>query len=160
MTKGLVIGKFMPLHQGHLNLVEFALQNCDSLTISLCANASEPIDPKIRLQWLQQLFGTDPRITIDWVSEQLPRSKEPCPVIAEVWNEFFAARYPQTEVIFSSEKYGAALANFMKCRHQVYDPKRIQKPISATMIRENPQIYWHYIPEQVKQYYSKIKDNL
>lgn len=33
MKKGLVIGKFMPIHKGHIKLIDYALNNCDTLII-------------------------------------------------------------------------------------------------------------------------------
>lgn len=32
-SKGIVIGKFMPPHKGHLHLLDTALSGCDDLTI-------------------------------------------------------------------------------------------------------------------------------
>ncbi len=155
MVKGLILGKFMPLHQGHIDLISFALQNCDQLTISLCANNTEAVDPEIRLQWLQELYGNDKRIIIDWVSDILPRSQKPCPEIGRVWSQYFANRYPETDVIISSEKYGHDLASFMGCHHVLFDHDRTGRPVSSTMIRNNPQAHWCHIPETVRAYYTE-----
>jgi HTH-type transcriptional repressor of NAD biosynthesis genes len=36
-----------------------------------------------------------------------------------------------------------------------FDEKRIETPISSTMIRKNPIKYWNYIPNSVRPYYTK-----
>lgn len=43
MKIGLVFGKFMPLHAGHLSLIEFAVENCDRLNVILCYTYEEEI---------------------------------------------------------------------------------------------------------------------
>ncbi len=35
MIKGLLIGRFQPFHKGHADAVDFALKNCDKLTIAV-----------------------------------------------------------------------------------------------------------------------------
>jgi HTH-type transcriptional repressor of NAD biosynthesis genes len=34
MIRGLVIGKFMPVHNGHIALINFAASQCDELIVS------------------------------------------------------------------------------------------------------------------------------
>src|SRR3972149_11957877 len=35
MVRGLIIGRFQPFHKGHADAVEYALKNCDELTIAI-----------------------------------------------------------------------------------------------------------------------------
>ena len=42
-TKGLVLGKFMPLHKGHIHLIETAAAEVDELTVLVCSTKEEPI---------------------------------------------------------------------------------------------------------------------
>ena len=43
MRRGLVIGKFMPVHKGHLALIDFALTQCDELIVSMSYTVKDPI---------------------------------------------------------------------------------------------------------------------
>ena len=51
---GFVLGKFMPLHSGHIFLLETAKKQCNKLTILLCAQPDDPIPGAIRLKWLKK----------------------------------------------------------------------------------------------------------
>ena len=54
MSIGLVLGKFMPLHKGHLALIDFAAKQCDRLNVLLCYTPEEPINGSTRQHWLRQ----------------------------------------------------------------------------------------------------------
>ena len=45
---GLVLGKFLPPHRGHVHLCEVAQRMCDELTIVVASLAAEPIDGGLR----------------------------------------------------------------------------------------------------------------
>ncbi|MCC6288802.1 MAG: adenylyltransferase/cytidyltransferase family protein [Chitinophagaceae bacterium] len=51
MKRGLVIGEFMPLHKGHITLIEFATAQCDELIISMSYTDADAIDPQLRFAW-------------------------------------------------------------------------------------------------------------
>jgi len=62
MKRGLVIGKFMPLHKGHIALIEFAAALCDELIVSMSYTDNDPIDPQLRLEWIKEQFKSRPDI--------------------------------------------------------------------------------------------------
>ena len=75
MRIGLVLGKFMPLHAGHLALVQFALKRCDTLNVVLCSHNKEPINGEVRLKWLEVTFAQEPAIKLHHMvydTEELP----------------------------------------------------------------------------------------
>jgi HTH-type transcriptional regulator, transcriptional repressor of NAD biosynthesis genes len=155
MKQGLVIGKFMPLHTGHIGLIEFAASLCDHLTVLVGALSEEPIPGMQRCKWLWETFRNNPKITIDYTDERLPSAAESSRSVSKVWAEYLSKRYPGVRIIFSSEPYGEYLAEFMKIEHKMYDIKRTIDSISAVMIRDNPLFYWDFIPEAVKPYFKK-----
>jgi len=59
MRRGLVFGKFMPLHRGHQHLIDTALSQCDDLTIVVYdsdpAGDYTPMPIELRLAWLRSL---------------------------------------------------------------------------------------------------------
>ena len=58
MKRGLVIGKFMPIHNGHIALINFAAAQCDELIVSMSFTPNDPIDPKLRFNWIKEIFKT------------------------------------------------------------------------------------------------------
>ena len=64
MKKGLVLGKFMPLHNGHLSLFDFAGQHCDELVILLCYTDKEPINGALRELWLKDTLAKIPNTVV------------------------------------------------------------------------------------------------
>jgi len=60
MRRGLVFGKFMPLHRGHQHLIDTALSQCDDLTIVVYDSDPPgdfaPMPVELRLGWLQALY--------------------------------------------------------------------------------------------------------
>jgi len=56
-TKGLLIGKFAPLHRGHQSLIEVALSEVDELIIFIydCPETTN-IPLRVRKNWLETLY--------------------------------------------------------------------------------------------------------
>lgn len=158
MTKGLVLGKFMPLHVGHLALIDFALKNCDLLYVLICAELTEPINGNVRYNWLNQLFVNNNKIEIVlfWYDQKdLPNTSVSSFDVSEKWAEVIKAKFPGLNKIFSSEKYGGYLASILNIRHICFDRKRSLNNISSTAIRNNPFNCWLYIPSTVKPFFVK-----
>ena len=64
MITGLVLGKFMPFHKGHMALIDYAKSNCDKLIIFLAADIDEPIPYKHRLKWVLSTYLDDPQVEV------------------------------------------------------------------------------------------------
>lgn len=158
MKKGLVLGKFMPLHSGHLALIEFGLSKCDHLTILLCHYAAEPVPGLQRLGWLNKCFTNDHRIRItafEYNPLLLPDSSEPKPEYARLWAEKIRELVSDIDVFFSSEKYGINVAAYLKIEHGLFDEERHLFPVSASAIRQKPFTYWNFMPKTVQPYFIK-----
>ena len=70
MTRGLVIGKFLPPHRGHAFLIETARRQVDHLVVLVCSLGREPIPGDRRVEWLREMLpGADVRLD----SRQYPR---------------------------------------------------------------------------------------
>jgi len=155
MTTGLVFGKFMPVHKGHLALIEFARRQCDRLIVSMTVSPDDPIPPALRLRWLIELLGPYP--TIDVVAESGDFHDPTLPLweATKLWAAFIKRRFPDVSVFFSSEEYAIPLAHHSGLRHVPFDPPRQQIPVSATNIRQQPALYWEYIPAPVRPYFVR-----
>jgi HTH-type transcriptional repressor of NAD biosynthesis genes len=155
MITGLVFGKFMPVHNGHLALIEFARQQCDRLIVSMTISPEDVISPELRLRWLIELLSPYP--TIEVVAE---RNDFHDPTLSlweatKLWATFIKRRFPNVGVFFSSEEYGAPLAYHSGLQHISFDPTRQTVPVSATLIRQQPARYWDHLPKIVQPYFVK-----
>ena len=158
MRKGLVLGKFMPLHKGHLALIAFAARHCDHLTVLLCYNTSEPISGARRLQWLEESLHLYPTVTVEaycYDERELSASSDFSIDAVAGWARVLKERYPGLTVFFSSEAYGEAVAQGIGIEHIAFDPGRSLLPVSDTAIRDNPFDYWDYLPPAVRPYLVK-----
>ena len=155
MTTGLVFGKFMPVHNGHLVLIDFARNQCDRLIVSMTITPDDPISAERRLRWLTTLLAPYP--TIEVVAELNDFHDPTLPLweATKLWAAFIKRRFPNVSVFFSSEDYATPLAFHSGLRHVSFDPPRQQVPVSATLIRQDPARYWNYIPAVVRPYFVK-----
>jgi HTH-type transcriptional repressor of NAD biosynthesis genes len=152
---GLIIGKFMPLHRGHMALIDFALARCDKLIVHCAARDHEPVPGRLRLDWLRETYGDNKKIDIRYTDDVLPDSAVSSREVSRVWAEYLSGKFPGVDILFSSEKYGEFLAEYMGVDHADFDPERSRFPISATDIRNEPLLNWEYIPSAVRPYYLK-----
>lgn len=149
-TVGLVLGKFMPLHNGHLALIDFAAQRCDRLLVLLGVTAGEPIPGAVRLQWLREALADRPNIEVRYVDDEFPQSAKASRVVSKAWADYLRLTAPELTHIFTSEPYGDYVAEYAGLTHVCFDQPRAAVPISASLIRENPIKYWDYIPPAVR----------
>jgi HTH-type transcriptional repressor of NAD biosynthesis genes len=155
MITGLIIGKFMPLTNGHIALIDFGLNHCDFLVVAVCSLKSEPIEGTLRYSWVKKYYGNNKRVQVVHITEELPSSSESMKEISKPWAYYLKDMLPEANIVFASEQYGEYLAEYMGIQYKLFDVDREVVPISATKIRENPFKYWDYIPDIVKYYYVK-----
>ena len=153
MTRGFLLGKFMPPHAGHVALVETAQALVDELTVLVCWLPGDPIPGPSRLAWMRELF---PRARVVGHGEMVPQTPEDDPDFWPIWRAIVGAAHPEPiDQLFASELYGARLAQEMGARFAVIDPSRSGVPISASAIRADPGANWRYLPAPVRPYYAK-----
>ena len=155
MKRGLVIGKFLPIHEGHVALIRFAAEHCDELIVSMSYTPLDPIDPALRLSWIKAIFQDYSSIKPAMVLDDFDDESMPLPERTKVWADFIGRTYPAVDIIFSSEEYGEPFAQHLGAVHKAFDPQRKYIPVSATKIRQHPFRYWNYIPPVVKPYFVK-----
>lgn len=155
MKRGLIIGKFMPVHQGHLALIRFAAERCDELIVSMSHTPHDPIPAALRFSWLQALCQNNPAIKPAVVADDFDDESLPLPQRTKIWSTFIQKTYPPIDVVFSSEVYGEPFAMNLGAAYIPFDPPRTQVPVSATVIRQHPFRYWEYIPSIVRPYFVR-----
>ena len=153
--RGLVVGKFAPLHRGHELLLEHATAACRELFIISWSRPEFPgCGPARRARWLADRFPnarrlvlTPARLRARLPGLELPRNDDPDETkhrlfVGLVCREFFGLT--GLDAVFTSEDYGegfaAELSRFFSCpvRHVLVDLARQTVPISGTALRADP----------------------
>ena|ERR1700754_4722322 len=163
MKTGLIIGKFMPLHKGHIALIDFALGQCDELIVLVSASDDEPITGTQRLEWLEQLYNNNSRVKPTLLNyDDLILSDSETTVSSEglskLWANYLIEKLPAIDVIFASEAYGAYMSRFLNCEAVIYDEPCKIVPVSASQIRNDPFTYFTFLPDVVQAYYTQKDD--
>lgn len=149
-----MLGKFLPLHKGHVHLLETAQEACKRLTIVVCSLSSEPIDGNLRFRWVQEAFP-DCRV-VHLADDSIPQEPQDHPGFWQIWRKALKGIHPEPlDLIFSSEVYGDRLAQELGAQHRLVDLKRSAYPISGTLIRQNPMAHWDMIPDHVRGHFAK-----
>ena len=157
--KGLVLGKFMPPHNGHLFLINSALEQCEEVVLMVCSLKSEPINGILRYNWLKMIYEGQENLKIFHIAEELPQKPEECESTDVFYNQYWVPvvykTAPDIDVVFTSETYGDEFAQYLDVEHVLVDIARETYPVSGTKVRNNPLDFWNYIPDIVKEYYTK-----
>ncbi|ORB84905.1 transcriptional regulator [Mycobacterium kansasii] len=153
MTHGMVLGRFVPPHAGHVYLCEFARQWVDDLTIVISVRARDPISGNQRLAWMRELFPFDRVIDLFMKEMQHPSEQPPSRALLKASLEKVLSVRP--DFVFASEPYGADLAQVLGARFVSVDQARTVVPVSATCIRADPFAHWQHIPRCVRPTFVK-----
>ncbi|HZY82517.1 MAG TPA: AAA family ATPase [Cyclobacteriaceae bacterium] len=155
MIRGLVIGKFLPVHKGHLGLISFAARQCDELIVSMAEASNDPIDANLRLSWLKQLTAQWENVKICSLKDDFDQEDLPWAVRTKTWASVINKAYGHIDKVFSSEDYGEYFARNLGAFSVLFDRQRKMFPVSASSIRKSPFDYWEFIPEVVRPYFVK-----
>ena len=148
-TTGVILGRFMPPHEGHVALVRTASYLVDCLTIILAASDSDPIAPAIRKEWMKELFPKANVIVCNNGPEQLPTNDPK-------WAKLIRGFHPEPiDRVIGSEGYFVDLAKALNAQHFILDPMWMAYPANSIEIREDPFDHWQSIPDSVRPYFQK-----
>ena len=150
---GLILGKFLPPHAGHLHLIERARGMVDELTVLVCSLEREPIPGARRVAWLRELA---PGVRVVHLAEELPSEPQDHPRFWELWTDAIRRSLGFTpEIVFTSEDYGDELARRIGARHVLVDRARSVVPVSGSAIRADPLANWAHIPAPVREWFAR-----
>jgi len=145
----------MPLHAGHIALIEFGRQHCDELIVSMSYTPVDPINGTLRFGWIREIFQPDPGIIPAISLDDFDNNRLPTYQRTKIWADFLKKRFPPIDLLFSSEAYGDSLAGHLGARHLPFDLTRNRIPVSASAIRTHPFQNWAFIPKIVRPYFVK-----
>ncbi len=150
--RGFVLGKFMPPHQGHVFLADFAHAYCRRLTMLVCSLPDDPIPGALRWAWMKELF---PDCDVLWCQEDLPQEPADHPDFWAIWRDVVTRYAGAPDVVFASEDYGHRLAAEVGARFVPVDVARLARPVSGTAVRLDPFARWEFLPQPVRPYFVK-----
>lgn len=152
----LVLGKFMPMHAGHVHLIETAARQAERVTVLVCTLLREAIPGAVRYRWATETLAHLPTVRVVHVADEVPAQPEDSPDFWAIWVPLIH-RYcgADLDVVFTSEAYGAELGRRLRIPDVCVDPARATVPISATSIREAPLASWEFIPAPVRPHFVR-----
>ncbi len=153
MTRGFVLGKFMPPHAGHVHLCQTARRLVDKLTILVCWLPDDPIPGPLRLDWMRELF---PDCRVIGHDALIPPAPEEHPDFWPIWRGIVQAAHPEPiDRLFAGETYGQRLAAEVGAAEFVLVGPRVFPDLSGSAIRADPWAYWDSLPALVRPHFAR-----
>ncbi|MEO7300376.1 MAG: AAA family ATPase [Verrucomicrobiota bacterium] len=172
--RGLVVGKFSPLHRGHELIINRAIEDCDEVVL-LCYSKPElpGCDSSRRERWLSALFPSIRHLVVtDELLGRLVKVGEgprdvPHNDAAELTHRRFCGFLCShvlgvtVDAVFTSEDYGdgfaAELTNYFQkqdaalpaVKHILVDKDRTKLPISGTLLRQDIHAHSDWLAPEV-----------
>lgn len=160
---GLVVGKFAPLHLGHVALIDQARRVCERVAV---VSYSRPeyagCEPERRARWLADLFPEAIRLVLSSRDGEFPPNDADDTThrrfVAQLSSERLGAL---PDAIFTSEAYGDGFAHELTRLRRVIDPSapevihvlvdlhRSRHAISSRLIRGHLHEYREWLPAVV-----------
>lgn len=151
---GVVIGKFMPLHTGHIYLIEFAKNFVYDLTV-LVDNLPDGLDTMTLEDRTAIVKETFPHVNVKAIDVPTYQDPADSPDFWQFWADCIVRNVgKKPDYIIGSMDYLKPLAEVIGCEFIMIDKARSHVPISATMIRNAVQ---HYLNGDQEEFF-KIKD--
>jgi HTH-type transcriptional repressor of NAD biosynthesis genes len=146
MTRGLVVGKFYPLHAGHLFLLSEASRGSDELWVVMSDSPTESVSASVRAEWIADLYP----------DAQLRVTPFDIPYDSAGWAERCTQLVDgQIDTVFTSEPYGDEFASLLGAKHVSVDPDRVTAPISGTELRQDLGAMFAYLAPPAKAFFAR-----
>ncbi len=151
---GVVLGKFMPPHAGHIEMIHFAQASCHALTVLVCSTPRDPIPGPVRFAWVKEMF---PRANVVHHYADVPQEPKDHPDFWQIWIASMREHAPGEtyDAVFGSEDYGWELARRLGAEYVPVNRVRDRIPVSGTAVREDPMKQWEFIPTVARPYFAK-----
>jgi HTH-type transcriptional repressor of NAD biosynthesis genes len=167
---GLVVGKFCPLHMGHISVIRTALDQCGNVVILSYTSEDFPhCSEANREEWLKQATAEDSYRVRIAVLDKLTVGLGLTDDSPDDEHRKFCAQYilnvldTTVQAVFTSEEYGQGFANYLglfftsnflnpvNVEHVMVDLDRKQYPVSGTACRESLKTLDDYVLWYVKK---------
>jgi HTH-type transcriptional regulator, transcriptional repressor of NAD biosynthesis genes len=149
-STGVVLGRFLPVHDGHRYLIEYARAYAGRVSVFVRVSDGDPIPWPVRRDWLSDLF---PDVSVVPIEDQ--RTSDTAPTWREIsqrWTDQIRA-HVSPDYVFAGEDYGLSLAHLLKARYIRVDRGAVR--VSGTQVRADPWAYEKYLPPGVRAWYVR-----
>ena len=155
IKRGVVIGKFMPLHNGHVYMLDFAQNFCDELTILVDNLEGETIPSETRAEIVRKAFP-QASVTVKALPNQMPQDPSEHPDFWQIWKDGIEGNLDyKADYILGAMDYIKDLAKVLGIDYMMIDKERTFVPVSATMIRNDPFGNWEHIAPESRSLFAK-----
>lgn len=171
---GVVVGKFYPLHKGHVDMIQKASTQVETLVIVVShsdsrddrlymdSNMKRPLTARDKLRIVQKTFQVQRDVIIPVLVDEsnIPEYPNGWEAWANLVKETVTGNRVLAErgfdwgeaTFFSSEPQDAeGYQKYFGCPTMLVDPERSNVNISATKVRNNPIKYWDYLPRASRE---------
>lgn len=153
MKVSFVLGKFYPLHIGHLSLIDFAASVSEKLIVLVDNHVSYEISLEDRVRMIQDSF---PHLEVRGIQESTFQEPAESPDFWDYWKNIINKYIPEEkESIIGSMDYVYSLAELLNIKPIVVDIEREGIDFSATKFRNNKKEEWHNLAPAAKALLSK-----
>jgi len=135
---GLIVGKFAPLHRGHMLLLDAALEQCERVSVWVYSRPDFPEMPSpLRRGWIRALYPARLFPGLDLLPDapNPPLNDEPDAVHRAYVRGVLDGWGVRPDAVFTSEGYGEAFAASLGAAHVCVDRAREAVPVSGTALR-------------------------
>lgn len=157
MKTAVIIGKFYPLHDGHIDMIESALREMDKVYVLVCTNSTQTwnnLTPEERTTAV--VYGMNyyyPELTNklevhNFDDSDMPDSQESDSEVSKTWAKFLVNRFPDMTHFYGSEPYIKMMADHENKEYVLIDRKI--NPISGTMCRNETTKYFVHLSPYIK----------
>jgi NadR type nicotinamide-nucleotide adenylyltransferase len=146
---GLVLGKFLPPHAGHHELVDFALGCCSRVTVLVLGSVTEPIPLSLRRDWMRARHPAA-RVVAGW--DEIPVDFDD-PLVHDAHIALMERLLNEPiDAVFTGEAYGDLLASRWGVKHVLHPRGGV---ISGTAVRADPAAWWSSLEPDVRAWFCR-----
>jgi HTH-type transcriptional regulator, transcriptional repressor of NAD biosynthesis genes len=122
------------------------------VTVALLGSSVESIPLQLRHAWLEERH---PAARIVSAIDDHPIDYDD-PAVYDLHDSIIRALCPEPiDIVFSSEPYGAVLAQRYGARHVMVDRSRRAVPVSGSAVRTDPVACWAYLEPPVRAWFTR-----
>jgi len=169
--RGLVVGKFCPLHLGHELLIQRAMDGCEELLVVSYTKPEFPgLEPVRRERWLRARFPQARIVVLDDARLAALCAARGVPARALPHNDADGDEHRHfmgwlcwtvldlpVDAVFTSEEYGPGFAQVLErhyasgpVAHVSVDQARSLVPVSGTLVRQDPHAHGAFLSPIVR----------